>query len=102
MNEDKKERDAALSKVDINSGTFMDDGMNVIMDLCRTQSGTKVTGEDIRLIIETEGITPHHHNAWGALIKKAEKQGFIHHTNEWRHMKTKKSHARRTSVYMLD
>ncbi len=57
------------------------------------------TGEDLRLhLIETVG-RPHHHNAWGALVRNAVSQDLIRATGLWRPMRTKRSHTRRTPVY---
>lgn len=102
MNEAEIEREVALNRVANNSGSWLEDAMQVIVDMCISSPGIKVTGEDIRLMIENKGIVPHHHNAWGALIRSASMRGLIHHTNTWRSMKTKKSHARKTPVYIVD
>ena len=58
-----------------------------------------VTGEDVRLACEAAGIRPHHHNAWGGLVREAIKQGLLVATGTYRSMKAKGSHARKTQVY---
>ena len=55
-------RDAALDQVAENAKDFSTLAYNVVMRIPRGWVGT---GEDIREIVEREGITPHHHNAWG-------------------------------------
>jgi len=92
------ERDQALHRVATNSGSWM---LDALIAICRISTDSEVTGEDIRLnILERVGM-PHHHNAWGALIKSALKQGVLIPTGEYRAMKTRKSHARKTPVYRI-
>ncbi|MFZ0270967.1 MAG: hypothetical protein WAL34_03870 [Acidobacteriaceae bacterium] len=58
-----------------------------------------VIGEDIRRMLLPHVGHPGSPNAWGALIRRAIKKGLIVATGEYRHMKEKRSHARRTMVY---
>lgn len=88
-------RDAALEQVAENSGVFMQDAYRAILRLPRG----RYTGEDIRLNVEGQGISPHHHNAWGALCAKCVRDGVLKPTGAYVPMKTRKSHARRTPVY---
>lgn len=57
------------------------------------------TGEDIRLHVTKQVGPPHHHNAWGALVRSLVTSGVLVATGEWRRMQTPKSHARQTPVY---
>lgn len=66
-----------------------------------------VTGEDIRLACERDGLAqPHHPNAWGAMFSSLSRGGreWIRLTNEWANMTDPKSHARcnrfwRSNIY---
>jgi hypothetical protein len=58
-------------------------------------------GEEFR-VWATERVgfpLPHHHNAWGALLRYGVTQGIIRPTDRMRQMKTTKSHARRSPVW---
>jgi hypothetical protein len=58
------------------------------------------TGEDIRNYCERKfSGSPKHQNAWGALINTLIKRKIIVPTGEYRQMKDKTSHARKTPVY---
>ena len=61
--------------------------------------GVLATGEDIRFWCEATVGHPKHHNAWGALINTLLKRKIIVPTGEWRPMKDRASHARKTPVY---
>ena len=89
-------RDEALEQVGGNAGTFMDQAMGMIDTITE---GAVVTGEDIRRGVQRQGIEPHHHNAWGALISSAVRLGLITETGRWVPMQDKKSKARRTPEY---
>jgi len=97
--EAKRARDRALEQVTLNGGDWQDRALQT-MSLMRGFVGT---AEDIRLkLIMVEGMEPpHHHNAWGALIKEARKRGRIQHTGQRRCMRTKRSHGRETPVYVV-
>lgn len=92
----KAARDEAIDRVATNAGSeWVATGLNKISQL----AAGEYTGEQIRLILTEAGIVPHHHNAWGALISSAVKRGILIDTGRLDHMQTKKSHARKTSVY---
>ena len=57
------------------------------------------TGEQIRLSLESRGLSPHHHNAWGALTMSAVRAGILVDTGLVEHMQERKSHGRKTAVY---
>ena len=92
----KLERDKALYIVADNSESWIDKACRAMRFLSVRRDWT---GEDIRLTLETVVGAPHHHNAWGALIKRAINEGLIHYTGKHVHMRTLKSHARQTPVY---
>lgn len=91
-----KARDAALDQVAENAGDFSNLAYNVVMKIPRGWVGS---GEDIREIVEREGITPHHHNAWGAFISLLCRYEIIAKTGLYTKMKRVGSHARSTAVY---
>ena len=90
-------RNAALNQVE--KKTWSDSAIS-LFDGIALQLPCTFTGEDLRLLLTDSGLgQPHHHNAWGALIMKLARTERIVGTDEYRNMKTKKSHARRTRVY---
>lgn len=90
-------RDQALKRVGLNSGDFMLTALTALQEL----HGKSMTGEQIRVELESRGVVPHHHNAWGALVRQALKTGLLHPTGNWVKMSTAKSHARRTPEYWV-
>lgn len=95
--ESKKARDEALNQVGENAGDFIDAGIAAI---ARIPCNQQVTGEDIRRALVAAGIVPHHHNAWGSLIRVAIHRKLLVPTGSYRAMSAVKSHARRTPIYM--
>ena len=93
--EGRAQRDDALARVAANAGTFMSDALTAIAAL----PPGEYTGEDIRILFTPQGIVPHHHNAWGALICAAVKRGLLVGTGRWVAMKSVKNHAHRSEVY---
>lgn len=89
------ERDAAMSRVAAHAGDFMVLAGAVLTDL----PPGEWTGEQIRARVLAQGISPHHHNGWGALIMAAVKRGVLVHTGRSTAMAAVKSHARRTPIY---
>lgn len=62
--------------------------------------GWQGTAEDIREYVHSHGLPlPHHHNAYGARMLALVKRGLFRDTGKMWHMRTAKSHARRTPVY---
>jgi hypothetical protein len=64
-------------------------------------AGDMVTGEDIRLAVSDTIGEPHHHNAWGAMIRYMVGRKMIWATGKYKHMKTRRSHGRMTPVYRV-
>lgn len=91
-------RDRALARVGARAGTFIDDVRRIV---AQHAVGAQVTGEQIRLLCERHSVTPHHHNAWGAAISTLVKRRVLDFTGRFEPMQTKKSHARRTPVYVV-
>lgn len=94
----KLARDDALKRVEGNAGDWMEKALAAVTLL---DSGRLMTGEDIRVAIVKDVGEPHHHNAWGAMIKNAIKQRLIVPTGKWRHMKLPQSHARNSPIYRI-
>lgn len=60
------------------------------------------TAEDLRFKLLSNGFEqPHHHNAWGALIRAAVVVGAIHPLGRYVAMKGEKARGRRTQTYAL-
>jgi hypothetical protein len=91
----KEARDKALGSVSENAGDWMDKAISAFGQL----PVGEYTGEDIRLSVERLVGPPHHHNAWGAVIRTLLKKRYLKPTGRYTSMRTKKSHARRTPVY---
>ena len=62
--------------------------------------GSCWTGEAIRLQCQALGVTPRHHNAWGAAIKYCITGGLLTETGRFPRMRTRRSHARRNPEYI--
>lgn len=91
-------RDEAMEQVLANAGTHWRDRALAALGQWR---GERMTGEDIRLRCAEAGIVPHHPNAWGAFIMHAVRVGALRPLQEFRKMRSEKSHARITRVYAV-
>ena len=69
--------------------------------ITRYLAGAEVTGEDIRLRLQREGIEPGHPNAWGGLVSTMVRAGVLTDTGQTRKMRAQASHARRTPVWRV-
>ena len=93
----KTERDRALEQVASHGPAWRSRALQAISLI---RAGYTGTAEDIRIKLMVHGLDrPHHHNAWGEVMKTAITKKIILPTGEMRHMKGSKSHARRTPVY---
>jgi len=93
------ERDRALSQVSENNEEWMIRALRILPRL-KDRYHNGATGEEIRLaLVELVG-PPKHHNAWGALIRTAVIHQILADTGEVSQMRTPRSHARRTPVYV--
>ncbi len=77
-----------------------DDWRELAQELVRSLSG-EVTGEDVRLACERDGIVPHHHNAWGAAVARMVRLKYLVPTGEWVPMTGNRSNGRRTPMYRM-
>jgi hypothetical protein len=94
----REARDEALARVRNSGGNWRDIALSALSLI----SGFEGTAEDIRIRLQLKGLRPpHHHNAWGEMIKAALHQKMIVPTGERRQMRTRKSHARVTPVYRV-
>lgn len=97
MSQGESNRDRAIEGIARKGEVFMSKGMVQIANLPKDH---EFTGEDIRVLLNERGIHPHHSNAWGALIMNAIRNGMLIDTGRVRKMKTPKSHARKTTIYL--
>lgn len=75
-------RDTALARVLANAGpTWQAKAIAVL----NTMQG-EFTGEDLRIECESQGVKPHHPNAWGSIIGNLKRAGEIVETGELRKM----------------
>ena len=96
MTDARAARDAGIATVLSNSYEWRD---KVRARIRQLSPGWIGTGEDIRVMLEAEGLVPHHHNAWGGVIHGCVKDGLLRWTGELTQMYTEQSHARSTKVY---
>lgn len=96
-NRARKARDQALTKVAKNSGDWFGKAMQAVTDM---PTGWRGIGEDLRLEIEARIGKPHHHNAWGSVTNQAVRRGLLIKTGTLSQMKTAKSHARASMIYV--
>jgi len=94
----KRARDEAVDSISEHHRNWMIEAAIRVRKLDR---GWKGTGEDIRLKLVGDGLEPpHHHNAWGALLLNCVRKEWLVATGEFAHMRTTRSHARMTPVYV--
>ena len=92
-------RDSAIATVGTNAGTvFMDQAKALIVERL---AGVECLAEDMRRLCEEEGITPHHHNAWGSLTNQLVRAGILVDTGRLAKSKKVSSHARRNPVWRV-
>ena len=91
-------RDEGIARVTDHGGDWMDVAFGYLVQF--TLPGCDHTGESIRLQLIAAGCPPpHHHNAWGALIRQAVVKRILTDTGRHSWAKGTKSHARRIIVY---
>jgi hypothetical protein len=95
----KQARDDALERVSRNAGyDWMGDSLRLLRIFADLRDD--FIGEEFRLYATQHGLPqPHHHNAWGALLRTGATRGIIRITDRTRQMTTGKSHARRSPVW---
>lgn len=98
----KAARDKGTKIVADHNKNWMEQCLSVWPGFHDSREGQTIIGEDFRAYCESLGLHPKHHNAWGALIMTLVKRGMITATSETRQMKDKRSHARKSIVYLLD
>ena len=94
----EQERDMAFAAVAARGGTWRNRAL-AALSLIRGFAGT---GEDIRIKLLMQGLAqPHDQHAWGEFINAAKRLGKLDPTGQYRKMRTKKSHARKSEVYRV-
>ena len=96
--ESEAARDAGQARVLDRAGEFHAQAVAVIR---RRLAGTEVLAEEFRRACEQEGVTPHHHNAWGALTSWLVRHGVIEETGRLAKSRDPRSHARRQPVWRV-
>ena len=95
----ERARDAGLAKVLGNAGeSWRDEAVRLIRERL---SGQEVLAEQFRLLCESNGVRPHHCNAWGGLTAALMKSGVIEETGRLEKSRAPKSHARRQPVWRV-
>ena len=64
-------------------------------------AGQEVLAEEFRRVCEASGVTPEHHNGWGALTMALARSGTITETGRLEKSRSPKSHARRQPVWRV-
>lgn len=96
--ESQASRDAGQTRVLGRSGEFQAQAVEVIR---RELAGQEVLAEQFRRTCVEHGVTPHHHNAWGALTAVLVRQGVIEDTGRVERSTDPRSHARRQPVWRV-
>ena len=95
--ESKARRDAGIESV--TRKRWIDNAISMTNDL-RGKVPEPFAVEDLRKALTEAGLEdPHHVNAWGAFGMSLSRRKMIARTGEWRHAKSKTSHARFTLLY---
>jgi hypothetical protein len=97
-------RDAGLRKVEANSDGWINLALIALhqerREALKAGNGDFIfTVNNIKSLVLIDVGKPHHHNAWGALVKAAMKKGLIVDTGGWIRSTEPKSHARRIPTY---
>lgn len=93
-----KARDEGMARVSANGGDWT---ARAITYIARIPKGFMGTGQDFKLRAFDDGLdSPHHHNAWGAVIRTAIRKGLIRGTGLYGHTVVKASHARVIPIYV--
>jgi len=87
----------AFDKVRLRSGEWEAAAMGVIW---RLPHGWEGIGEDIRRMVAREVGSPHDPHAWGALISRAARQGYLMQREGTRAMRAVKSKARQSLLWV--
>jgi len=89
-------RDQGLEKVAKHNPDWLEECLRVFSFQYPTDP---FTGEEIRFVMEQNGLYPTSPNAWGCLTRQLLKLKLIERTGQYRPMKDPRSHARMTAVY---
>ena len=63
--------------------------------------GQEVLAEEFRRVCEARGVTPEHHNGWGALTMALAGAGTITETGRLAKSQSPRSHARKQPVWRV-
>lgn len=94
----KRAGDEAMAQVASHNPSWME---KAITHIRAFSAGGALTGEQIRYSVTNAGLgEPGSPNAWGALIRLAIKRGYLIHSGRYEPMTDKRSHGRKTPVYV--
>lgn len=93
-------RDEALERVLRNAGPWYPRAFGQAMSEISQRAGQHKTGEQLRHLVYRVVGEPPHHNAWGAIIRELCKVEVLQEIGS-AHMQDRKSHSRRTPLYLL-
>ncbi len=89
----------AIERVTANAGSqWIEQASKLIQERL---AGQEVLAETFRAICEEEGVTPHHHNAWGGLTSSLIKRGILMETGRIDKSSDPRSHSRRQPVWKV-
>ena len=92
-------RDAALQQVSCNAEHWTQYALSYLEAALSSLPDSPFTSEVIRRRIEDNVGSPHHPNAWGALINTAVQRGWIRATGTTENARGEKAHGRRLLLY---
>lgn len=91
-------RDRGIATVTNNAADWMPRAQLALPPALRRLSA-EFTGEQLRSAVAAVVGEPHHHNAWGALVRWAVSAGYVTPTGRWEKGTTEQGHARKLPVY---
>ena len=93
-------RDAALQQVSCNAEHWTQYALSYLEAALSSLPDSPFTSEVIRRRIEDNVGSPHHPNAWGALINTAVQRGWIKGTGSTDHSRGERANGRRLQLYV--
>jgi hypothetical protein len=91
-------RDAGVDLVAQHNEQFMDAAF-ALLPLMRSRHPGEVTGEEIHLWLDQQGVRAANPNCYGALLLKARRAGLLVRTGRTVKMRRPSSHGRENPVY---
>ena len=95
----KEARDRALKRVANNNQGWLASALDFCENTPSLRSLKEFTGEELRIVIAPHVGHPRSPHAWGLVARYLMERGVIVPTGKWIHMRTEKSHSRKTPSY---